>query len=239
MLDWDKPLSEQSEHVREVFAKADKEEAEKMVRIGDAVTVELAFREMPNNRAASPAMDDKCGMWVVMEALRRADKSKLKCGLYAVSTVQEEVGLEGAKALDVSKIGQVDRAFNFDGGTVEKLTTGAIGGERMTIKVTGKPAHAGVAPETGVSAIVIASRAIADLDSKGWLGKVIQADQAGTANVGVINGGDATNVITPEVVLRAEARSHSAEFRTEIVSQIRTAFERAGKSYRCRNPKMF
>ena len=75
---------------------ADKEEAGKLVRIGDPVTVELAVRELQNNRIASPAMDDKCGVWVVMEALRRAGTEKLDCALYAVSTVQEEVGLRGA-----------------------------------------------------------------------------------------------------------------------------------------------
>jgi tripeptide aminopeptidase len=141
--------------------------------------------------------------------------------------IQEEIGLEGARNIDVSKIGKVDRAFNFDGGTVEKLTIGAIGGERMTIKLTGIPAHAGVAPEQGASAIVMASRAIADLDARGWLGKIVQGDQAGTANIGVIRGGEATNVITPEVELRAEARSHSSHFRSEIVAEIRAAFEKA------------
>ena len=75
----------------------DKEEAEKVVRVGDPVTVELVYREMRNNRAASPAMDDKCGLWVVVEALRRVDPEKLTCSLYAVSTVQEEVGLRGAR----------------------------------------------------------------------------------------------------------------------------------------------
>ena len=185
--------------------------------------------EVSSSEPTGLGADDRSGCGAILtaitERLARGDENFSPAVISFL--VQEEVGLEGAKALDVSKVGQVDRAFNFDGGTVEKLTTGAIGGERMMIKVTGIPAHAGVAPETGVSAIVIASRAIADLDSKGWLGKVIQADQAGTANVGVINGGDATNVITPEVVLRAETRSHSSEFRTEISSQIRTAFERA------------
>ncbi len=109
---------------------ADKEEAEKMVRIGDAVTVELAFRQMPNNRAVSPAMDDKCGMWVVMEALRRADKSKLKCGLYAVSTVQEEVGLRGARTsafgIDPQVGIAVDVTFSTDCPTIEKKQEGDI-----------------------------------------------------------------------------------------------------------------
>ena len=76
---------------------ANKEEAEKLVRVGDPVTVELAYREMRNERVASPAMDDKCGLWVVMEALRRIDAEKLRWAVYAVSTVQEEVGLRGAR----------------------------------------------------------------------------------------------------------------------------------------------
>jgi tripeptide aminopeptidase len=97
----------------------------------------------------------------------------------------------------------------------------------MTIKVTGIPAHAGVAPEQGASALVMASRAIADLDQRGWIGKVVQDGRTGTANIGVIEGGQATNVITPEVNLRAEARSHTASFRAEIAAQIRAAFERA------------
>jgi len=75
---------------------ANQAEANKLVRIGDSVTVELRFQRMRNQRAISPGMDDKCGVWVVMEALRRVDKSKLKCALYAVATVQEEIGLRGA-----------------------------------------------------------------------------------------------------------------------------------------------
>ena len=71
-----------------------KEEASQAVRIGDAMTVELGFHTIRNNLAVSPAMDDKAGCWVVVEALRRASQSgKLTCGLYAVSTVQEEIGL--------------------------------------------------------------------------------------------------------------------------------------------------
>jgi len=109
---------------------ANKEEAEKLVRVGDAVTAELTFREMPNNRAASPAMDDKCGMWVVIEALRRASKEKLDCSLYAVSTVQEEVGLRGAKTsafgIDPHVGVAVDVTFATDCPTIEKKEEGDI-----------------------------------------------------------------------------------------------------------------
>ncbi len=109
---------------------ADKEEAEKMVRIGDAVTVELQYREMPNNRVVSPAMDDKCGMWVVIEALRRADKNKLNCALYAVSTVQEEIGLRGAQTsafgIDPHVGVAVDVTFATDCPSIEKKEEGDI-----------------------------------------------------------------------------------------------------------------
>ncbi|TWT76631.1 Carboxypeptidase G2 precursor [Planctomycetes bacterium CA13] len=144
--------------------------------------------------------------------------------------IQEEIGLHGARCLDVAKVGQIDRAFNFDGGSPDKIRTGAVGGERINIKLTGTPAHAGVAPEQGASAIVMAAKAIADLDGRGWLGKVVKDEGVGTANVGIINGGDATNVITPEVTLRAEGRSHDAAMRTRIVQEIRDAFTKAAES---------
>jgi putative aminopeptidase FrvX len=74
----------------------DKVEVESLVRVGDPVTLELGYQPMRNNMANSPGMDDKCGLWVVMEALRRAAAAGVKVGVYAVSTVQEEVGLRGA-----------------------------------------------------------------------------------------------------------------------------------------------
>lgn len=175
--------------------------------------------------------DDRSGCGAILtaaiERLQRGDENfpPAVIGFF----IQEEIGLEGARHLDIEAVGPVDRAFNFDGGTVEKITTGAIGGERMELRLTGIPAHAGVAPENGASAIVMAARAIADLDARGWLGKIEQEGRAGTANVGVIEGGNATNVVTPEVTLRAEARSHDPEMRAQIVAEIKSAFERAAK----------
>lgn len=187
--------------------------------------------EVHSGAATGLGADDRggCGaiLTAIVERLKRGDENFHPAVISFL--VQEEIGLEGARHLDVSQVGNVDRAFNFDGGTVEKLTVGAIGGERMSIELTGIPAHAGVAPQEGASAIVMASRAIADLDARGWLGKVEQDGETGTANVGVFQGGEATNVITPHVLLRAEARSHSAEMRTRIVTEIRQAFERAAK----------
>ena len=108
----------------------DKEEVQKQVRIGDPITLELAYQPMRNNMAASPAMDDKCGLWVVMEAFRRASKHKLDCGVFAVSTVQEEIGLRGAQTSAFSVDAQVGIAVDVthatDCPTIDKKQDGDI-----------------------------------------------------------------------------------------------------------------
>ena len=75
---------------------ANREAAQSLVRVGDPVTVQLGFTQMRNNLASSPGMDNKTGLWVAIEALRRTTPKKLSCGVFAVSTVQEEIGLRGA-----------------------------------------------------------------------------------------------------------------------------------------------
>jgi len=75
----------------------DEEDAREVVTVGDPVTLELGYRQFRNGLASAPGMDDSTGLWVVMEALRRASQKELRCSLYAVSTVQEEIGLRGAR----------------------------------------------------------------------------------------------------------------------------------------------
>jgi endoglucanase len=74
----------------------DRKEAEDLVSSGDPVTVALGYRPLRNNLACSPAMDDKVGLWTVMEALRLLHGRPLQASVYCVSTVQEEIGLRGA-----------------------------------------------------------------------------------------------------------------------------------------------
>ncbi len=173
--------------------------------------------------------DDRAGCCVLITAVTELLKSgRPYPPLKLLFCIQEEIGLCGARHLDGALLGKVDRAFNFDGGSVEKLTIGATGGQRMTIEIRGIPAHAGVAPATGASAIVMAAEAIHQLYQDGWLGRVEKPGLGvGTANVGVISGGDATNVITPRVNLRAEARSHDPAMRERIVEEIGKAFRNA------------
>ncbi len=73
-----------------------KEEAAEVVKIGDPVTLQLGYQELRNGFANSPGMDDKTGLWVAIEALRRAKKRGIEVALFAVATVQEEIGLRGA-----------------------------------------------------------------------------------------------------------------------------------------------
>ena len=146
--------------------------------------------------------------------------------------MQEEVGLYGARHVALAKLGKPQLAFNWDGGLAHRLTIGATGGYRMDIAIHGIASHAGGHPEAGVSAIAIASLAIADLVENGWHGLIEKGRQQGTSNVGVIEGGAATNVVTDLVHLRAEARSHNPKFRKRIVREIEKAFQKAAQRVR-------
>lgn len=73
----------------------DEAEARKLVRIGDPVTFELGFRRLQNDLATAPGMDNKVGVWVVMNALKRISQANPQAAVFAVSAVQEEIGLRG------------------------------------------------------------------------------------------------------------------------------------------------
>lgn len=141
--------------------------------------------------------------------------------------IQEEVGLQGAKHISKEALGEPKLAFNWDGGAPNKLSVGATGAYRTQVIIKGLASHAGGAPEKGISAIVIAARAIADLEGNGWHGLVQKDGKSGTSNVGFINGGEATNVVTDHVELRIEARSHDRQFRKEMQDAVENAFHKA------------
>lgn len=142
-------------------------------------------------------------------------------------TVQEEGGINGARHVDVSMLGEPALGFNFDGSTPTKLTIGATGGYRTWVTLQGHPSHAGQSPEKGVSAAAIAAIAVADLVQNGWHGLIERDGKRGTSNVGLIEAGVATNVVAEHARLHIEARSHDPAFREEIVAAIEAAFEQA------------
>jgi tripeptide aminopeptidase len=102
----------------------------------------------------------------------------------------------------------------------------------MVIEINGVASHAGVHPQHGVSAIAIAGLAIAKIHNDGWHGDVRKGRRRGTSNIGLIEGGSASNVVAPSAWVHAEARSHDRSFRKRILGAIVHAFEQAARSVR-------
>lgn len=186
-------------------------------------------------RSANPATglggDDRAGVAVIMTAVLELIKQQIPHPpLTLLFAVQEEIGLYGARYVSRNKLGSPQLCFNWDGGSPQFVTIGATGDYAIEIDIEGLASHAGVHPEKGVNAITIASLAIADLSQSGWHGLIAKGRHRGTSNVGIISAGEATNVVTPSLKLRAEARSHDPAFRQRIVNAYRKAFEKAAKS---------
>jgi tripeptide aminopeptidase len=148
----------------------------------------------------------------------------------ALFTVGEETGLWGARAVRMTDLGRPKLGFNVDSGAAAEFVVGALGADRWEVRVRGKSAHSGVHPERGISATLIASRAIADIAARGYFGKIRHGKRRGTSNVGRFTGGEANNQVTDEVHVTGESRSHDPKFVRQITEQYRKAFERAAKS---------
>lgn len=148
--------------------------------------------------------DDKAGIAEIIEALEVMRERDIPRGpVEVVVTVCEEVGLLGAKHLDFSLI-RSRRGLALDTSGVDLAIHRAPCANKLRIEVLGREAHAGIAPERGISAIEVASRAIAAMR----LGRI---DEETTANIGTISGGQATNIVAKRVVLEGEARSHDPQ----------------------------
>jgi tripeptide aminopeptidase len=151
-------------------------------------------------------------------------------------SVREESGLWGARYVDVPLLGRPAYCFNVDGRSPSDLTIGAVGAERWQAQIRGKAAHAGVHPERGISASLVASLALAQVHQQGWFGKIQRNGYAGTSNVGSIgddhgqSAGSATNVVTDYTIVKGEARSHHPRMIGAIVSAYRQAFQKAARA---------
>ncbi len=148
-------------------------------------------------------------------------------------TVREESGLFGARYVDSQALQSPAMAFNFDGRSAADITIGAVGADRWEVDIHGKASHAGVYPERGISASMIAALAMAEVYKGGWFGKVVKDGHEGTSNVGSIgdaNGksaGEATNVVTDFVHIKGESRSHDSKFFHAITNAYKSAFANA------------
>ena len=175
--------------------------------------------------------DDRAGAAVVLTAALEILRQGLPHPpLTLFWPVQEENGLYGARFVSHQKLGNPKLCFNWDGFDAAMVCIGATGDYSIDVTIEGIASHAGGHPEQGVSAIVIAGKAIADLQENGWHGLVIKGNNSGASNIGMVSGGDATNVVAPSTQLKAEVRSHDPKFRKRILSEFEKAFKRAAKS---------
>ena len=164
--------------------------------------------------------DDKSGVAIICEVLRVVRENRLSCGdIDVVFTICEEAGLVGAKCLDVSRF-KARTGLVLDSDSVGFLFTRAPAANRMEFRVRGLEAHAGVCPENGISAIQVAAEGIAQMK----LGRI---DDETTANIGLIEGGMAVNIVPNSVVLKGEARSHSTEKLARQSEHMRLCLEQA------------
>ena len=144
--------------------------------------------------------DDKSGCAVIIETVRCLQEQNVPhAPIDAVFSICEEVGLLGAKHLDMSKV-RAKYGIVFDSDDPGFLFTKGPSANHFEFRIHGLESHAGVAPEYGISAIKIAAEAIQNM-------KLFRIDDETTANIGVIRGGEATNIITNLVTLKGEARS--------------------------------
>lgn len=165
--------------------------------------------------------DDKAGLAAMFEAIRVLKENQIPHGtIEFIITVGEESGLVGAKALDRSMItAKYGYALDSD-GKVGDIVVAAPTQAKVRATIIGKTAHAGVAPEKGVSAITMAAKAIAKMP----LGRI---DEETTANIGRFEGGTQTNIVCDHVEILAEARSLVTEKMEAQVQKMKAAFESA------------
>jgi tripeptide aminopeptidase len=164
--------------------------------------------------------DDKAGIVAILEAIRVLRERAIAHGdIELVLTICEEAGLNGAKHFDTSHL-RSRRGLVLDVDGVAELITRAPAANHVSVTIRGLAAHAGICPEQGLSAIQMAAEAVAGMR----LGRL---DEETTANLGVIQGGLAGNIVPDSVVLRGETRSLSLEKLEAQTAHMRERFEAA------------
>ncbi|MDR0287683.1 MAG: M20/M25/M40 family metallo-hydrolase [Clostridiales bacterium] len=167
--------------------------------------------------------DDLGGVVPILEALITLKEKNPEHGdIWAIFTVAEEIGLLGSTNYDAKKINVApDFCFVLDsGGPVGTCDVRGPAQDTINIEFYGKSAHAGIEPEKGISAVVMAAKAITNMPS----GRI---DPESTANVGIISGGSASNIVCDKVTVKAEARSLDEDKLAKITDSIRRAAQEA------------
>ncbi|MGI9536576.1 MAG: M20/M25/M40 family metallo-hydrolase, partial [Desulfocapsaceae bacterium] len=187
------------------------------VRPGHGVKVERKGDIFTSRGDTILGSDDKSGIAPLVELIRLLRENKAAHRpIELVFTTCEEIGLQGAKALDYRKL-QAEYGYALDSTGIDKVIIGAPAANRIRVDVHGTAAHAGINPEGGVSAFLVAAKAINRIK----LGRI---DEESTANIGIIKGGVATNIVPAQLMLKGEIRSHSTEKLARYTDDFKTAF---------------
>ncbi len=161
--------------------------------------------------------DDKSGIAALIEAMQIVRKENLPHRpVEFIFTTCEEIGLLGAKALDPNNI-RATFGYALDSSGSGRVIIGAPAANRLKIQVNGIGAHAGLHPELGINALVLASRALARVPD----GRI---DDDTTVNFGTICGGMASNIVPERVTIEGEVRSHCQKKLAELTEQIEKIF---------------
>lgn len=164
--------------------------------------------------------DDLSGVVAMLNlAENLIDYNKKRGDVLLVFTIGEEIGLLGARHLDIEKI-KTDFAYVLDsGGDIGRATVSSPSHNTFKATISGKAAHAGMEPEKGINAIVVAANIISDLP----LGRI---DEETTANIGIIEGGKANNIVCDKVTINGEIRSRNLEKLEKLTKEIIGIFEK-------------
>ncbi len=165
--------------------------------------------------------DDKCGIAAILEAVRTIKDNDLPHrDVEIIFSISEEIGLVGAKAFDCSKL-KAKRAYILDnGGSTGNCTTRAAARSRISAEVIGKRAHAAFSPESGISAVQVAAKGIANMN-------LLYVDENTSCNIGTIKSEFPDNIVPDSCILTAEARSYTQEGLDAQVEHMRKCLQDA------------
>jgi len=175
--------------------------------------------------------DDRAGCAAIVSAIEKMLKKSIPHPpITLLFTIAEENGLHGSRVVEFSDLGHPVMGFNLDGQNPNEIIIGAMSAFRWEAKIKGKSSHAGLEPQKGISAGLIAAKALSAVEKLGFFGKIQKKEKAGTSNVGEMCGGEASNQVMDQMVVSGECRSHDPDFVEEIIEVYRTCFSDAAKS---------
>jgi len=182
--------------------------------------------------------DDAAGIAVILETVKSLMEDKTPfADIFLVFTVAEESGLFGARNLDLSRI-PADYAIILDeGGDIGTVAVKAPHYNRFKVTFIGKAAHAGLEPEKGLNAIMMAAKAIAGMPHFGRI------DEESTSNIGIIKGGQVRNIVCETCEIEGEVRSVSEKklntYTDEILNHFKRVSEKMGGTVKIEVEKMY